>query len=145
MENKNNATKQIVNNLINRIVDIETTMTSVVENRLNDIESKISKIDAEILTMKTAMVDLNNIVFPNPSAYAIKPIQDSYIETVLEKIHNLKLMIEEYVGSREECEFSSWYLLVESIEKQIVETKQASEKQLRDLNSIYQKISIPKK
>jgi len=144
MEN-NDKTKQIINNLINRIVDIETTINSVVEDRLNDIENKIAKIDSEILTMKSSMIDLNNVVFPNPTAYSIKPIQDGYISTILEKIKNLKQMIEEYFGSKDECEFSSWYLTVESIEKQIIETKHASEKQLRDLNSIYQKITLPKK
>lgn len=144
MEN-NDKTKQIINNLINRIVDIETTMNSVVEDRLNDIENKLSKLDSEILTMKSSMIDLNNVVFPNPTAYSIKPIQDGYISTILEKIKNLKQMIEEYFGSKDECEFSSWYLTVESIEKQIIETKHASEKQLRDLNSIYQKITLPKK
>ena len=144
MEN-NDKTKQIINNLINRIVDIETTINSVVEDRLNDIENKIAKIDSEILTMKSSMIDLNNVVFPNPTAYSIKPIQDGYISTILEKIKNLKQMIEEYFGSKDECEFSSWYLTVESIEKQIIETKHASEKQLCDLNSIYQKITLPKK
>ena len=144
MEN-NDKTKQIINNLINRIVDIETTINSLLEDRLNDIENKIAKIDSEILTMKSSMIDLNNVVFPNPTAYSIKPIQDGYISTILEKIKNLKQMIEEYFGSKDECEFSSWYLTVESIEKQIIETKHASEKQLRDLNSIYQKITLPKK
>ena len=78
MEN-NDKTKQIINNLINRIVDIETTINSVVEDRLNDIENKIAKIDSEILTMKSSMIDLNNVVFPNPTAYSIKPIQDGPI------------------------------------------------------------------
>jgi len=140
METTSVPSKKIIENLINKIVDIENTMNSVVQSRLNDIESKINKIDSDISLMKTSMIDINNMIFTEPEMYKVKPIQPSYISTVLSKIEMLKNEIEDYLGEKEQCEFSPLYLSVKSIEDQILQNNHVSEKQLNDLNDIYMKI-----
>jgi len=140
METASVPSKKIIENLINKIVDIENTMNSVVQTRLNDIESKINKIDSDISLMKTSMIDINNMIFTEPDLYKTKPIQPSYISTVLSKIDMLKNAIQDYLGDIEQCEFSPLYLSVKSIEDQILQNNRVSEKQLNDLNNIYMKI-----
>lgn len=144
MEN-NDKTKQIINNLINRIVDIETTLNNVVQNRLDDIEAKIDAINSDMLNIKSTMIDLTNVVFPNPTAYTVKPIQEGYVSTVLEKIELLIELLESYFGGKEGMVFSSWYITVESIKNQITQTNQVSENQLQDLNRIFQQVNLKKK
>lgn len=140
METTSVPSKKIIENLINKIVDIENTMNSVVQTRLNDIESKINKIDSDISLMKTSMLDINNMIFTEPEMYKAKPIQPSYISTVLSKIEMLKTVIVDYLGDIEQCEFSPLFISVKNIEDQILLNNHVSEKQLNDLNDIYMKI-----
>lgn len=117
--------------------ELKNSIENMWEHRFTMLETKIGKILDELEDLKTKITIIDDKILTNEESMIQQPITETYIDTILKKIAYLKDVILSKSKNNTFNFFSPALILTESIEKQIIEKQQVSEKQLNELNKIY--------